>query len=75
MVEQEVPASVEGCDTVMSGWGSVRRGWSVGSIGTVDNGEGRLQLVFFCTTRDKTKDLGLGKQKERRIFVSQSLLS
>lgn len=28
--------------------------------------ERRLQLVFYCSTRDKIEGLGLGEQRERR---------
>lgn len=36
--------------------------------GDVDSMEGRLHLVFCCSTRNKTEGLGLEKQKEKNIY-------
>lgn len=35
----------------------VRRGWSVASTGDAGSGEGILQLMFSCSTRDKSGGL------------------
>lgn len=40
----------------------------MGWIGDVDSGEGRLQQVFCCSTRDKTRGLGLtGTEREEKV--------
>lgn len=44
-------------------------GWSVGSTGDKDRVEGRLQLLFCFSTRDKSKGLDLlRKQNNVKIF-------
>lgn len=44
----------------------VKKGWSVWTTGDVGRGEGSLQLVICCSTRDETKGLSLGEQRDRR---------
>lgn len=40
----------------------------MGWIGDVDSGEGRLQQVFFRSTRDKTRELCLaGTEREEKV--------
>lgn len=55
------------------GWGLViatsgireaGKGWCVGSTGDVDRGEGRLQLVFCFSARDKIA----GTESEEKVY-------
>lgn len=45
------------------GW-VARRKWFVGSTGGISQGEGRLQLVFCFSAKDKTVRLGLEGRRE-----------
>lgn len=48
-----------------SGGREVRREWSLRST-DVGRGQGRLQLVLCCSSRDKIEGLSMGEQRERR---------
>lgn len=47
-----------------SGGREATRGWTVRSTGGMERGQGRLQLVFYCSTKDEPEGLGLlGEQR------------
>lgn len=48
----------------------VRRGWSIGCTGNVGRDEGRLQLVFCCSSRDET-GIGFGRTKRQEWVFRQ----
>lgn len=53
----------------MSGGREVRRGWSMGSLGAVDEGEKRrreTEADFFYSSKDEIKGFSLREQREQK---------